>query len=389
MNEKLIIKNFGPIKDVELDLRKINIFIGDQGTGKSTVAKVLYIVKNASNNHGGNLSLRKRGYEISDISEINKYRNDEFRADFIELLTSLDIYSYLNNASFINFSNSLCEVIIEGYEIQFKPKAQKDEDIINKNTNLNYYIPAFRESYILLRNNYPAILNAKANLPFLLNALGQYFNNFREKQLNFNYNSILNVTYSFKNGRDIILLENGQEITFEESSSAINSVVPMLVVTDGICKEMSQGNYRVLYPYNQPFITIEEPELNCFPLTQNEIIKHLIQKLTFNDNSDFLCNLLITTHSPYILTSLNNLMYAYQVGQNSEVEVEQIIPSKYWVNPKEVSCYLLKDGKAELIMDYNEGMIKAELLDGVSTLLNKEFDDLINIEIKIEELNVK
>ena len=45
MREKLIIKNFGPIKSVDLDLGKITVLIGEQATGKSTIAKVLSICR--------------------------------------------------------------------------------------------------------------------------------------------------------------------------------------------------------------------------------------------------------------------------------------------------------------------------------------------------------
>ena len=44
--EKLIIKNFGSIKKAEIDFNKINIFIGEQATGKSLIAKVLFFCKN-------------------------------------------------------------------------------------------------------------------------------------------------------------------------------------------------------------------------------------------------------------------------------------------------------------------------------------------------------
>lgn len=36
----LIIKNIGPINEVEFDLNKINIFMGPQSSGKSTIAKI-------------------------------------------------------------------------------------------------------------------------------------------------------------------------------------------------------------------------------------------------------------------------------------------------------------------------------------------------------------
>ncbi len=42
MNEKIIIKNFGPLKQLELDLKEIMVFIGPQASGKSTIAKLIY-----------------------------------------------------------------------------------------------------------------------------------------------------------------------------------------------------------------------------------------------------------------------------------------------------------------------------------------------------------
>ena len=45
MNEKLIVKNFGPIREAELDLKKVTVFIGPQGSGKSTLAKLVAICK--------------------------------------------------------------------------------------------------------------------------------------------------------------------------------------------------------------------------------------------------------------------------------------------------------------------------------------------------------
>ena len=32
--EKLIVKNFGPIKDAELDLKKVTVLIGEQASGE-------------------------------------------------------------------------------------------------------------------------------------------------------------------------------------------------------------------------------------------------------------------------------------------------------------------------------------------------------------------
>ena len=39
--ERLKLKNFGPVTSLDIKLKKINVFIGEQGVGKSSVAKVL------------------------------------------------------------------------------------------------------------------------------------------------------------------------------------------------------------------------------------------------------------------------------------------------------------------------------------------------------------
>lgn len=38
---RLIIRNIGPIKNVDIELNKVNIFIGEQSSGKSTIAKIV------------------------------------------------------------------------------------------------------------------------------------------------------------------------------------------------------------------------------------------------------------------------------------------------------------------------------------------------------------
>ena len=48
MEERLIIRNFGPIKDMDVVIRPCTIFIGSQGSGKSTAAKVLTICRDLS-----------------------------------------------------------------------------------------------------------------------------------------------------------------------------------------------------------------------------------------------------------------------------------------------------------------------------------------------------
>ena len=109
-------------------------------------------------------------------------------------------------------------------------------------------------------------------------------------------------------------------------------------------------------------------------------MQYLVEKTVINGNS-----ILLATQSPYILTSLNNMMYSFVVGQTNPEKVAKKIGKKYWLNPGNVSAYMMKaDGTAENIID-EEGLIKAEKIDVVSKNINKEFNDIMDIELGVDE----
>lgn len=384
MSETLTIRNFGPVENVTIELKVVNILIGDQGTGKSTIAKLLDIIKASAQSELGDLDLYNNGEKANEQAK-GKFKNEQFSKTFFELLKEYELQNYLNKNTFLAFENSFFRFSIEGDTLKFQEKnsTSKQSQLRVRNTNSNFYIPAFREAFILLRNNYPAILKAKADLPFILNSFGQEFNNYRENIKHFDFKHIVGIDYSYLDGRDLILLENGKTISFEEASSAINSLVPLLVVFSGIVSEQSQEGPRVYYKDNFPFVTIEEPELNCFPDTQREVVKYLVEKIKFKnyqDANNYYCNLIITTHSPYILTSLNNLMYAYSIGQENKEEVGKIVEEKYWLNPDDVSVYkLLNNGHFENIMDEELRQIKVEKIDEISEVLSNQWHELANL----------
>ncbi|MFM7369400.1 MAG: AAA family ATPase, partial [Sphaerospermopsis kisseleviana] len=43
--QKIIIKNFGAIEYAEIEVRKVLVLIGEQASGKSTIAKLIYFFK--------------------------------------------------------------------------------------------------------------------------------------------------------------------------------------------------------------------------------------------------------------------------------------------------------------------------------------------------------
>ncbi len=130
--------------------------------------------------------------------------------------------------------------------------------------------------------------------------------------------------------------------------------------------------------FQRTFSVIEEPEAHLFPDAQRDIAELLVLFSNLENNQ-----MIITTHSPYILTSLNNLIYAFQVGLKKPKEVQKIIDKNYWLNPKKVSVYFLDPNApvfARSIMDSELNLIKAEEIDAISSKLNDIFDKLEDIE---------
>ena len=365
MSEILTIKNFGPIEDMTLEFRVVNIFIGDQGTGKSTVAKVLSLVK----------------WMFDDVLEdesIETYRFKE-RA-FEEQLEIHGLSSYLKKDSFIEFNDLEKSFTYAEGEIIIRPV---DGQRKTKQTRIGEFIPSYREAAILLKDSLNAIAAVGAPLPKMFYYFGQRVINAKKAKQTYDYNEVLDVSFEFNKDRDEIIMKNGKRIMIEDASSAIQSGIPLLLAFDHEVESMRPTQYRIYHRANRPYIIIEEPELNFFPATQKKIMEYFISKIKYDIRGikDYFCGLVITTHSPYILTSLNNLMYAYEVGQKYPAGTAKIVEEKYWMNPDDVAAYLLRDGICEDIFNREEKLIKAEKIDSISSFLNEQFDDLLNLDL--------
>ena len=101
--------------------------------------------------------------------------------------------------------------------------------------------------------------------------------------------------------------------------------------------------------YNEViFRVIEEPEAHLHPITQKHLM-HIIALMRNHIDSQ----IVITTHSPYLLAVLKNLLTA---GQLSEKEpeavagIEALTPKLCWLNPDDVEVYHLKDGISHAIV---------------------------------------
>jgi predicted ATPase len=122
-------------------------------------------------------------------------------------------------------------------------------------------------------------------------------------------------------------------------------------------------------------VFIEEPEAHLFPVAQ----KQIVELMCFMSNS-LNTNFIITTHSPYILTSINNFIYAGILGKKYKGKVTNILPDNTWLKEGGVNGYFVENGQLIGLYDNDLNMFKTELIDTASDLVNSEYEMLLEIE---------
>jgi len=173
---------------------------------------------------------------------------------------------------------------------------------------------------------------------------------------------LLNVKYKFQSDQERIFYNDEDYLLLERSSSGIQSALPLYLTVKYFAKKHSA-------------IIIEEPEQNLFPKAQTETIKYIIEQVS-DENSLFMM-----THSSYVLSTLNNLIFAHKVAQMSETTKEQVkeqIKEEQWINPDDFSAYYLENGVARSIKS-SRGLISDNEIDDISDEMGDEFDSLMEI----------
>nr|GFC45989.1 hypothetical protein [Tanacetum cinerariifolium] len=183
----------------------------------------------------------------------------------------------------------------------------------------------------------------------------------------------LNISYRIIDRQPQIDLGEDGTIDLARGASGIQAVTPMMLV---INHTISRRRDSAKEPHS--FI-IEEPELNLYPTAQQGLLNWLVEKCTQGEND-------LPTHSPYILSHLNLLLYAHHVGNKDEEKrrkVAAIIPEKYWVNPDEFAAYYVNGpegaGGVRSLLDPETKLISQNELDAVSGIQADEFDQLLDI----------
>lgn len=436
----IVIKNVGPIKNVEFDLNKINVFMGPQSSGKSTIAKIISYCS---------------WYEKNYILESKPLK--DFYGELLEFHNLED--SYFSDDSYIEYQSKNCHIVFNGRDKKdIKRTATVGSDNLFKNEKIEY-IPAERNvvaiagigEYNKTNNN-------------ILGFLYEWYEAKREKKKESPYvlplKTLGNISYYYtqEDDADHLILEDGKEIKLQHSSSGLISITPLLLVYDyvlngiylkkriknpfetvnlrpkldsydeglkerlekmmndleenrsrlnkakKIFKELGdsmddsvtkdvrseldeiekamdklQNEFNIEMGvdtnYNYSKVIIEEPELNLFPKTQQELVYYMLSVLN-SDERDH--QLVLTTHSPYILFALNNCMMGGLVKDNiPEKERHSFVSQTAWIDPKKVSIYEIHDGSLQTIQD-EDGIIEDNYLNKAYKENSAEYLSLLN-----------
>jgi energy-coupling factor transporter ATP-binding protein EcfA2 len=355
---KLKIKYFGPIKkgyesnDGFFFIKKVTVFIGNQGSGKSTIAKVFSTIS---------------WIEKSLMKNLLSPKKVDYRF-FVNQCEYQNIDEYFTNRTFIEYvSDFMHFTLFEGkltVTIQ-----QLDRYSIPK----IMYVPADRSLLSSVR-----VLGELKGVPSTLFTFADEF----EKAL-----STLNNPLRLPIGDTLLEYQRLNKLTtisgadykikLSNASSGYQSLVPLFVVTlylnDLVNKRESDINKHTINEnrrlekeimdiISNPNLTedvrklaleglssrryysslrniVEEPELNLYPSSQRIILNNLLEfNNTFPKNQ-----LVMTTHSPYMINYLTLAVKAEQVYKGlSEVDrliLNDIVPISSKIDGKDLAVY--------------------------------------------------
>lgn len=388
---RIKIKNFGAIKETSpkndgwIDIDKVTVFIGNQGSGKSTIAKLIstfvWIEK----------ALVRGDYD-------DKYF--QRRGKFTALLKYHRLETYSHTDSYIEYQGHSKIIIFENNQLYIEDSFSNSQYVLPQ----IMYVPAERNFISYVKNAKELRISSESMQEFVTE-----FNRAKQAIKHPFELPIDNTHLEYDRLNDKLNLKGSDyKIQLSDGSSGFQSAVPLLLVSDYLAKSVSHSKndtpmsekerenfskeMKLILENNdfsdeqrrlaisllsnkfnkKSFINIvEEPEQNLFPNSQWAILKELLRFNSENDHN----HLILTTHSPYIINYLSIAVKAYKtyeklmasIGEIEELfigtplefvissrddlnmKIDNIIPECCWLDNKELSIYQLKDGIAELL----------------------------------------
>ncbi len=410
---RLIVKNVGPIKSVDIELKKVNIFMGPQSCGKSTLAKIIsFCTWMEKTNAFEEKMAWKDAYKR--LQSYHKLSGSYFNED------SMIYYAGDNLTYAYNWNEA--EAIPIPYRVEFESAHYNEKEFfffpIEKKINPKViYIPAERNFVSAV----PNLRDYAEDNDNLLDFIKNWYDAKRKYPIDHKMDILnMGIEYYLGDGdTDVLQMRNGKKLMLRTASSGLQSIVPLILLIDWLSKgiyeeekpysyaegekivkllEKLDGDNRTskeveelkrrlagfiqgkVYTHTQ--FVIEEPEQNLFPEAQRDLLFYLLTAINHGRNH----RLVLTTHSPYILYALNNCLMAYRMkSEMPEEEYEELDCRNAALNPIDVAVWEIEDGKMRsdgnnpngTIQDAS-GLIRANYFNRIMQGIMKDFNNMLN-----------
>lgn len=394
------IKNFGPISDSGvITLNIVTLLIGRQGAGKSTFMKILCFCR----------WIEKR-IMTSDEDIVALYTHNN---RFIKEMMAFDRFNdmYFSDGSCIHYVGDTIDLLYEGKNADVSITIKEDFTKKRYNTKL-CFIPSER-NLVSVINNVDKTYRASAR-DMLFNFIFEWDeareNYTQEKPLRLSASS--DIEYVYDNGIDRLqLIKENQSFSPYFASSGVQSVLPIDVMVDYICglagktvsitkheltntlleilqnggenvdastREKLSGILKNSLAYQSVQLFIEEPEQNLYPSSQRTLIFRIISSLREAISASTRESMVVmTTHSPYILSVLNVLIRAAELDKKKPAYGSEVLDEGFILPPEDYSAYYIKDdGSFENVINEELPMISGDELDGVSDWVDDKIAEI-------------
>lgn len=418
---KLTIKNIGPIKEIKMDVNKVTFLLGPQSSGKSTIAKVLchcqWIEKRCYNNFkeerekfivgtsfvdGFNEYYRFNGYFRDDSyilyegnyitleykdKKLGISKNPDENYEYPKLCyipAERNLVAAIPNLRKYNDTNDLILYFLyDWFEAREYVKELNLDDIIER--RVKYVFEKSNSSDIIYDGDEAKLdlKNASSGLQSLvpLMAVSTYilegvFNRYKplssEQKMQLE-KATIEIQKLTKQLNSIVeeRIKKGEkgEISIKVEGTAENPLVVAILNGDPLIQDILASSKREFF-YKRSDIYIEEPEQNLFPDAQQKFVYWLLREMRESQRQH---SALITTHSPFVLFSLNNCLIGGLAENKLPEQVKNDCPSKdSWFDPKLVTVYEIHDGKLKTIQE-ESGLLMHNYLNQAYRKINAEY----------------
>lgn len=412
--EKLIIRNFGGIAHMELEFKRINLFIGPQASGKSLVVKLVYFFKgffqgafrsilnskgtegvmddflarfserflSGSGVHDDFLIRFEIGKAYWEVVKAKEKKVDLKISDGVHaaLLGVMDRYAQLRaelaeNPGAFGASPIGLRAAFSAEYLRLIPQELIAQPV---------FIPAGRGFFTSIRSSVFSYFREKRRFdPFFIDFADELESALRYSPPTFAdgdptlarfeslFHQVLKGEYQFEGDEPYIIQPDQRKAHLSMASSGQQEALPLLLLLK------QHRTYSSLVGNHDPLF-IEEPEGHVFPIAQKQLV-HLMAHVFNRGRSQ----LFITTHSPFILTAFNNLLQGGSALERHPERVDAItaiVPKEELLHIRDVAAYTLNAGHGLNMVDDEVGLIQAPMIDAVTEEIAMEFDQILNVK---------